>query len=131
MFDLIGEAEGHDRETRDIFLHSSVRSMTRLIRRASTNLDIGLVCHSLLRAGNETRGACVAMDIAEYRIVSTLFESTAEQPRVRKVIECYTPVATETQVHEIVVLCDDRCCWSREVEAEAVLDAVIRKGRPR
>ena len=79
--------------------------------KGDTNLDVGLVGHSALHAPNEASGVCIPMDVTEYCIVSTLLERTAEQPRIRKVIECYTSIAVESHMHEVVVLCDDRRCF--------------------
>lgn len=62
------------------------------------------------------------MDVTQYGVIPTLFQSATQEPRVSQVIQGHGTKSLETEMDETEVLRDDWSSRAREVEREGVFN---------
>jgi hypothetical protein len=104
LLELVGEAESNHRQT----------GVVRLARVAFV---------VLLLAWHELEVSLLPVDIRDTSVPPGMLQSSTQQPSIRQHVLHDAAVAGETEMDEVVVLCDDLCSRAREVECVRLLSS--------
>jgi hypothetical protein len=62
------------------------------------------------------------MDITQNRVITAFLQSPAQGSCILEIIQGDGPISLKSEVNEVKILGNDRCCGSREVERKRIFD---------